>query len=167
MHPFDRNPPHHQMVVAAGGRWGTPKNAGGAMKITPGLIWIGWITLATLVFYLGVAMHTAVQRGRHRIMAPATTGHPAYELAARIHANTLEYLVPFLVALWMCAVFFEPLPAAILGIVWLFGRVIYVFGYWSAPPRRQPGFILALFALILLVILTGYGLFRMGLVMGV
>lgn len=137
------------------------------MKITPGLIWIGWITLATLVFYLGVAMHTAVQRGRHRIMAPATSGHPAYELAARIHANTLEYLVPFLVALWMCAVFYEPLPAAILGVVWLFGRIIYVFGYWSAPPRRQPGFILAMFALILLLILTGYGLFRMGLVMGV
>ena len=53
------------------------------------------------------------------------------------------------------------------GIVWLFGRVIYVFGYWSAPPRRQPGFILAMIALVLLLILTAYGLFRMGLVMGV
>jgi glutathione S-transferase len=137
------------------------------MKITPGLIWIGWITLVTLVFYLGLAMHTAILRGRHRVTAPATAGHPQFDLATRIHANTLEYLVPFLVALWMCAVFFEPLPAAILGIVWLFGRIIYVFGYWSAPPRRQPGFILAMIALILLLVLTAYGLFRMGLVMGV
>jgi glutathione S-transferase len=137
------------------------------MKITPGLIWIGWITLVTLVFYLGLAMHTAILRGRHRVMAPATAGHPEFDLAVRIHANTLEYLVPFLVALWMCAIFFEPLPAAILGIVWLFGRVIYVFGYWSAPPRRQPGFILAMIALVLLLVLTAYGLFRMGLVMGV
>ena len=137
------------------------------MKITPGLIWIGWITLATLVFYLALAMHTAILRGRHRVMAPATAGHPAFDLATRIHANTLEYPVPFLVALWMCAIFFEPLPAAILGIVWLFGRIIYVFGYWSAPPRRQPGFILAMIALVLLLILTAYGLFRMGLVMGV
>ena len=95
------------------------------------------------------------------------TGHPAFELATRIHANTLEHLVPFLVALWMCAVFFEPLYAAILGIVWFFGRIVYVFGYWSAPPRRQPGFVLAFIALVLLLIGTAYGLFRMGLIMGV
>jgi glutathione S-transferase len=137
------------------------------MKITPGMIWIGWITLVTLIFYLGLAMHAASLRGRHRIAAPATTGHPDFDLATRIHANTLEYLVPFLVLLWMCAIFFEPLWAAILGIVWLFGRIIYVFGYWSAPPRRQPGFILAMIAMVLLLIGTAYGLFRMGLVMGV
>ena len=137
------------------------------MKITPGMIWIGWITLVVLVFYLGLAMHAAMLRGRHRVTAPAMTGHPAFELASRIQSNTLEHLVPFLVALWMCAVFFEPLYAAILGIVWFFGRVVYVFGYWSAPPRRQPGFVLAFIALVLLLIGTAYGLFRMGLIMGV
>ena len=137
------------------------------MKITPGLIWIGWITVVALVFYLGLAMHAAAQRGRHRIAAPAMSGHPDFERAGRIHMNTLEHLVPFLVALWMCAIFWEPLPAAILGIVWLFGRVIYVLGYWSAPERRHPGFILAMIALVLLLIGTAYGLVRMGLVMGV
>jgi glutathione S-transferase len=137
------------------------------MKITPGMIWIGWITLVTLAFYLGLAMHAANLRGRHRIAAPATSGHPDFDLATRIHMNTLEHLVPFLVALWMCAIFFEPLWAAILGIVWIFGRIVYVFGYWSAPPRRHPGFVLAMIALILLLIGTGYGLFRMGLIMGV
>jgi len=39
------------------------------MKITPGLIWIGWITLVTLVFYLGLAMHTAILRWRPRRIA--------------------------------------------------------------------------------------------------
>src|SRR5690348_14374833 len=104
------------MVVPAGDRSRVPESTGETMKITPGLIWIGWITLVTLVFYLGLAMHTAILRGRHHVMAPAATGHPAFDLATRIHANTLEYLVPFLVALWMCAIFYEPLPAAILGI---------------------------------------------------
>jgi glutathione S-transferase len=137
------------------------------MKITPGLIWIGWITLVTLVFYIGVAMHAARLRGRHRVAAPAMNGHPDFERATRIHANTLEYLVPFLVALWMCAIFWEPLWAAVLGILWLFGRIVYMFGYWSAPERRHPGFMLAMIALILLLIGTAYGLFRMGLVMGV
>jgi glutathione S-transferase len=137
------------------------------MNMTPGLVWIGWITLFTLVFYLALAMHAAIMRGRHRVSAPAMTGHPAFDVATRIHANTLEYLVPFLVVLWMAAVFWEPLYAAILGIVWLFGRIVYVFGYWSAPPRRQPGFIIAFVALVLLLIGTAFGLFRMGVILGV
>ena len=137
------------------------------MKITPGLIWIGWITLVTLVFYIGVSLRAAQARTRHGIAAPAMTGHPDFERAVRVQTNTLESLVPFLVALWMCAIFWEPLPAAILGILWLFGRILYAVGYWSAAPRRQPGFILAMIALILLLIGTAYGLFRMGLVMGV
>jgi glutathione S-transferase len=137
------------------------------MKITPGLIWIGWITLAALVFYIGVSMRAAQVRARHGIAAPAMTGHPDFERAVRVQANTLESLVPFLAALWMCAIFWEPLPAAILGVLWLFGRVIYAVGYWGAPKRRQPGFILAMICLILLLIGTAYGLFRMGLVMGV
>jgi uncharacterized membrane protein YecN with MAPEG domain len=137
------------------------------MKITPGLIWIGWITLATLVFYIVLAMTAARQRGRHGVQAPAMTGPEPFLTAQRIHLNTLESLVPFLVLLWMCAIFWEPLPAAILGIVWLFGRVVYAVGYWSAPQRRHPGFAIAMIALVLLFIGTAYGLFRMGLVMGV
>ena len=137
------------------------------MKITPGLIWIGWITLVTLLFYIGLAFVTARQRGRTGVAAPATVGHQDYERAQRIHMNTLEYLVPFLVLLWMCAIFWEPLPAAILGILWLFGRIVYAIGYWSAPKRRYPGFFLAMVAIILLFLGTAYGLIRMGLVMGV
>lgn len=137
------------------------------MKITPGMIWIGWITLATLAFYIAVSFRVAMMRSRHGIAAPAMTGHPDFECAIRVQANTLEYLVPFLVALWLCAIFWAPLPAAILGMVRLFGRVVYALGYYSAPARRQPGFILAMFAFVLLLIGTGYGLVRMGLVMGV
>jgi glutathione S-transferase len=95
------------------------------------------------------------------------SGHPDFERAQRIHMNTLEYLVPFLVLLWMCAIFFEPLWAAVLGILWLFGRIVYAAGYWSAPQRRYPGFFIAMVSLILLFICTAYGLFRIGLVMGV
>ena len=137
------------------------------MKITPGLIWIGWITLATLAFYIAVSLQAARQRARHRIAAPAMTGHPDFERAIRVQANTLESLVPFLVALWLCAIFWEPLPAAILGILWLFGRFFYAIGYYSAPRRRQPGFMLAMICLILLLVGTAYGLVRMGLIMGV
>jgi uncharacterized membrane protein YecN with MAPEG domain len=131
------------------------------------MIWIGWITLVALVLYLATAINVSRMRGRHNVPPPAMSGPPAFEYALRVHGNTLEQLVPFLVALWMCAIFWAPLPAAILGVVWLFGRAIYAFGYYSAPSRRLPGFGIAIIALILLLIGTVYGLFRMGLVMGV
>ncbi len=137
------------------------------MQITPGIIWIGWITLVALIFYLATGIHVSRMRGKHGAPAPAMSGPPAFERAYRVHANTLEQLVPFLVALWLCAIFWAPLPAAILGIVWLFARVIYAFGYYSAPGRRVPGFALGMIALILLMIGAVYGLFRMALVMGV
>ena len=133
----------------------------------PGMIWIGWITLVTLVLYLATAVYVSRMRVRHGVSAPAVVGPPAFEYAVRVHANTLEYLVPFLVGLWMCAIFWAPLPAAILGIVWVFGRLIYALGYYSAPGRRVPGFVISNIALLLLLIGTVYGLFRMGLVMGV
>ena len=136
------------------------------MHITPGLIWIGWITVATLAFYIALGFRVAVMRGRCGIKAPAMTGHPDLECALRVQGNTLEFLVPFLAALWLCAIFWAPLPAAVLGVVFLFGRVLYALGYASAPNRRYPGFVIAMIALILLLIGTAYGLVRMGLVMG-
>ena len=73
------------------------------MRIEPGMIWIGWITLVTLVFYVAVGFRAAILRGRHGVIAPAMTGHPAFEAAVRVQANTLENMGPFLVALRLCA----------------------------------------------------------------
>jgi glutathione S-transferase len=137
------------------------------MRVEPGMIWIGWITLVALVLYLASAIYVSRMRARHGVAPPTMAGPPPFECAVRVHGNTLEHLVPFLVALWMCAIFWEPLPAALLGVVWLFGRVIYAFGYYSAPGRRLPGFVIAMIALVLLLIGAVYGLIQMGLVMGV
>jgi uncharacterized membrane protein YecN with MAPEG domain len=137
------------------------------MRIEPGMIWIGWISLAALLLYIATGFRAARMRGRYGIAAPAMTGHPEFERAVRVQANTLESLVPFLVALWLCAVFWEPLPAALLGVVWLFGRGLYALGYYSTPERRHFGFIVGMFGLMLLMLGAGYGLIRMGLVMGI
>jgi glutathione S-transferase len=50
--------------------------------------------LALLVFfYMGIRVGT--MRGRHNIVAPATSGHPEFDRAFRIHYNTLESLMLF------------------------------------------------------------------------
>ena len=136
-------------------------------SIQPGTIWIGWSTIAALILYISTALQVARARGRHRIQAPAMTGDPAFERVVRVQANTLEHLVPFLAALWLCAVFWAPLPAALLGVVWLIGRGVYAIGYYRSAPGRHPGFVIGMIALILLILGAAYGLIRMGLVLGI
>ena len=135
--------------------------------IEPGMVWIGWITLVALVFYIATAIIVSRTRTRVGIFPPQMFGNPELERALRVQGNTLEHLVPFLAALWLCAWAWAPLPAAILGIVWLFGRVIYAVGYYREPKRRMPGFIIAMITLLLLIIGAAYGLIRMGIVLGV
>ncbi|HVT50106.1 MAG TPA: MAPEG family protein [Dongiaceae bacterium] len=137
------------------------------MHIEPGMLWIGWITLAVLVFYIGTCIMVARTRTRVGIHPPQMSGNPELERALRVQGNTLEHMVPFLAALWICAIFWAYLPAAILGIVWLFGRILYAAGYYREPRRRMLGFGIGMICLILLLIGSAYGLIRMGLVMGV
>ena len=116
------------------------------------LVWTEIVILVALIVYLGTMIYCARMRARHRIMAPATTGHPAYERAFRIQQNTLEQLVSFVPAVWLFSTLVNPLFGAGLGAIWVVGRVIYAFGYARNPEKRGPGFILAFIALIVLVV---------------
>ncbi len=37
----------------------------------------------------------------YKIQAPATSGHPVFERAFRVHYNTLEMIVVFIPAIWL------------------------------------------------------------------
>ena len=77
---------------------------------------------------------------------------PISNALLRIHANTLEQLVPFVIAMWLCALYLQPLVAAFGGAVWLIGRIAYVFSYSADPAKRAPGFAIAAVATIGLII---------------
>jgi glutathione S-transferase len=110
------------------------------------------IVLALLQFYaFGIAVGRA--RVRHGVVAPATTGHPAFERCFRVQMNTLEQLVAFLPAIWLFAQFINPLWAAGLGGVYLIGRQIYFVSYVKDPKSRSLGF--ALTSLPILIMLAG------------
>ena len=115
------------------------------------MVWTELVILVALAVYLGTMVYCARLRARHRIMAPATTGHPAYERAFRIQQNTLEQLVVFIPAVWLFSALVNPLFGAILGAIWILGRVVYALSYAQAPERRGPGFIIAFVVLIVLV----------------
>jgi glutathione S-transferase len=116
------------------------------------LVWTEIVILLALVVYLGTMVYCARMRARHRIMAPATSGHPEFERAFRIQQNTLEQLVAFVPAVWLFSALVNPLFGAGLGAIWLIGRIVFAVSYARAPDKRGPGFTVAFIVLIVLVV---------------
>ena len=62
------------------------------------------------------------------------------ERTIRAHLNTLEWLPIFLPSLWLFAYYWGDVPAAIVGAVWILGRIHYFLGYVAEAQKRGPGF---------------------------
>lgn len=98
------------------------------------------VTLASLLVYFWLGLRVAGGRSRFGVSAPATTGHPDFERLFRAHQNTLEWLPLYLTSLWLFAIFVSELWAAVLGLVWIVGRVVYGLSYAKAAEARSTGF---------------------------
>jgi glutathione S-transferase len=109
------------------------------------------VSLLAIILSIVLALNVARNRARHGVQAPHTTGHPDFERALRIHANTAEQLAAFLAALWLCAIYLQPMVAAIVGFIWIVGRIVYAFGYAADPSKRIVGFSISMTALTVLV----------------
>jgi glutathione S-transferase len=84
------------------------------------------VTLLAVLFYVFLATRVSVARGKFDVKLPATTGNPDFERIFRAHMNTLEWMPTFLVPLWLCAVYLSDIAAAVLGLVWIVGRAMWV-----------------------------------------
>lgn len=131
------------------------------MRVTaPGFLLVALVTLLAAALTIALSLYVARSRARHGVPAPGMTGNPAFERAHRIHANTAEQLAAFLAALWLCAIYLQPLFAAIVGAVWLTGRIVYAVSYAADPARRAPGFAISMIAIIVLIIGALFGVVR-------
>jgi glutathione S-transferase len=110
---------------------------------------IGFALIEYFVFGLLVGR----ARGQYGVAAPAMSGHPIFERYMRVHQNTLEQLVVFVPAMLIFGVYVSGTIAALLGLVWIAGRALYLRGYVADPARRSTGF--ALTALPQLILLLG------------
>lgn len=120
--------------------------------------WTAWTTLATLCVYFWISANVGRARKAYKVPAPSMDGPLAFQSVMRVQANTVEQLVLFLPALWMCAYFLSDHKAALAGAVWVVGRIVYALGYYKAPSKRGIGFGLTLLASIALIIGTAIGL---------
>lgn len=115
------------------------------------------VTLLTVALYFFLATRVALARVKFGVRLPATSGHPDFERIFRTHINTLEWLPTFLLPLWLCAVYLSDAAAAVLGLLWIAGRVWYYAGYSRAVDGRLPGFFVQSAACLLLFVGAGVG----------
>src|SRR5438477_13168025 len=103
--------------------------------------------LAILVyFYSSILVSRA--RGKFGVRLPAISGNPDFERVFRAQMNTLAWMPIFLPSLWLFAFYISDAIAAVLGLVWVVGRILYVLGYAQAVAKRSRGFAIQALATI-------------------
>jgi glutathione S-transferase len=110
------------------------------------------VTALALLEYMAISILVGRARGKYGIKAPATSGHPVFDRTFRVHQNTLEQLVVFVPSLWLFGTYVNAVWGALIGLVFIVGRVIYVQGYIADPEKRGPGFGLGFLANIVLLV---------------
>jgi glutathione S-transferase len=101
---------------------------------------VAMVTLMNGLVCFGMALKVANTHTTTGILAPTMTGDPVLERTIRAHLNTVEWMPIFLPSMWLFAIYWNATVAALLGLLWIVGRVIYFLGYISAPKKRLPGF---------------------------
>lgn len=109
------------------------------------------VTLLALLVYFWMGLRVGAARQKTGIKAPAMTGDPHLERNIRVQANTLEWLPIFLPSLWLFALFWNDRIAAIAGLVWIVGRILYALGYVADPGKRELGFLVQSLAVAVLL----------------
>lgn len=98
------------------------------------------VTCLTILSYFFIIFRVGKARAEFGIKAPATTGNPDFERVFRVQMNTLEWMVAFLPSLWLFAIYVSDPIAAVLGLIWIVGRMLYLTGYSQAAEKRELGF---------------------------
>lgn len=91
-------------------------------------------------------------------MPPAVSGSPEFERIFRAQQNCVEFYPLFMITLWMAGWYFNQVFATCLGLVYIYARHQYFWGYSEAANKRMTGFQLSLGILALLTVLGALGI---------
>ncbi|XP_040187160.1 microsomal glutathione S-transferase 2-like isoform X2 [Rana temporaria] len=96
-------------------------------------------------------------RMKHKVIPPAVNGPPEFERTFRAQQNCIEFYGLFLIDLWTAGFFFNQEIASLFGLLYIYGRHVYFFGYSQSARGRLHGFSLCRWALIFLLAMSATG----------
>jgi glutathione S-transferase len=108
------------------------------------------VTCLAIAFYFFTSIQVSKARVAFGIKVPAISGNPDFERVFRVQMNTLEWMPIFLPSLWLFAIYIGDPIAAVIGLVWIAGRILYLTGYSQAAAKRGRGFAIQASAAIIL-----------------
>jgi len=117
-------------------------------------------TLLVLLLHFALGIMVGQARARYGVKAPAIIGNEHFERAYRVQMNTIEQMLFFLPAMWLCAVLLSDIAAAVLGVIWVIGRVVYAVSYVNDPETRSLGTMISTLAQFALWLGAAAGLLR-------
>uniref|UniRef100_A0A096MXG8 Microsomal glutathione S-transferase 2 n=2 Tax=Papio anubis TaxID=9555 RepID=A0A096MXG8_PAPAN len=104
------------------------------------------------------ALQVGKARLKYKVTPPAVTGSPEFERVFRAQQNCVEFYPIFIITLWMAGWYFNQVFATCLGLMYIYGRHLYFWGYSEAAKNRITGFRLSLGILALLTLLGALGI---------
>lgn len=118
------------------------------------------VTVAAVVLTFVLGLRVGAMRRKHGVIAPATSGHPEFERANRVHQNTVEQLVLFLPLLWLALYVLGDAVAALIGAAWIVGRMVYANAYARDAAARQPGMAITIVSTAALLLASLWGILQ-------
>jgi glutathione S-transferase len=128
------------------------------------MAYVDIVTALALLQFVVFGFKVGQARGRYGVKAPATAGNEVFERQFRVQQNTLEQLIVFLPGLYLFGHYWNPIVAALLGVIYLIGREVYAAAYVKDPAKREVGYGMTFLPTVILVLggLSGavYSFFR-------
>ncbi len=113
---------------------------------------IAFVIALALVEFVIFGMLVGRARARYGVKAPATSGHEVFERFFRVHYNTMELLVVFVPSIWLFGLYVNPRWGALIGLVYVVGRIVYIRSYVADPAKREFGFGMSVLPVLVLVV---------------
>ncbi|CAL1586863.1 unnamed protein product [Knipowitschia caucasica] len=97
---------------------------------------LGAVTILALLEQAYFSLQVIYARRKYSVSPPNTTGSPEFNRVYRAQANCSEYFPLFITAMWIAGMFFNEGLSCVGGVLYLFGRLQYFWGYSTSPQGR-------------------------------
>ncbi|MEQ2227025.1 hypothetical protein ILYODFUR_033416, partial [Ilyodon furcidens] len=100
---------------------------------------LGAVTVLGVLEQAYFSLQVIYARRKYKVSPPTTSGPAGFERIFRAQANCSEYFPIFITVMWTSGVFFSQGLSSVCGLLYLYGRLRYFWGYAeSAEGRLAP-----------------------------
>ncbi|XP_028315594.1 leukotriene C4 synthase-like [Gouania willdenowi] len=111
------------------------------------------VTVLAVLQQVYFSLQVIYARRRFRVSPPVTVGPPQFDRIYRAQVNCSEYFPLFITLMWISGVFLSPVVSSVCGLLYLFSRLMYFWGYSRSADRRLAPLY---FSSVLLWVLLGF-----------